>query len=114
MISKPRGYRCTRIVILVDRIPVPRKAVRRQRAQALVCCEATCLQCVCGSYYIATGSKTTGDRQLSNTATISIVVKQNSDAAFTGGGGGALYFDGYDDFAQARMKVCKREEEGKG
>ena len=41
--------------------------------------------------------------QRSNTASLGIIVKQNSDAPFTGGGGGAIFLDGYDDFALARM-----------
>jgi len=39
----------------------------------------------------------------SNLASLGIIVKQNSDAPFAGGGGGALFLDGYDDFALARM-----------
>ena len=39
-----------------------------------------------------------------STGQIDIIVKQNSDAPFTGGGGGALLLDGYDDFALARIR----------
>ena len=49
------------------------------------------------SFFVKSGS------QQSNTALAGVIVKQNSDAPFAGGGGGALYLDGYDDFAVASI-----------
>ena len=96
--------------VLPYQVPFPYMVQYVPTAHKFSCslCEDDGTSCtICVPYthlrvYIA--SKTSDVTQVSNTASIGIIVKQNSDAAWTGGGGGALYLDGFDDFALAKMK----------